>query len=318
MGKKVDLFVIAIAAAALCGVLFPISGRAADIHSTLNTVGIGILFFLYGSRHSLRNTLGALADFRVHGSITVMTFGIFPLLSLATATLTSSFLPPGLTTGILFIGLLPSTVQSAIAMTVAAKGNVTQAVLTASLSNVLGIVLTPLLAIAVFHQHASIDPLAALTTVLVVVLGPFMAGQLAFSLMGPRWARLATKTSFFDRVPLISVVYASFSLAATSGVWESLTLTVMILLVAILIVLFGTGFLISTWLGRAVKLATQDRRVMQFAGSHKSLVIALPLSAVLFDPSSVSMVILPLMVYHQIQIVLSSILAARFAASATS
>ena len=220
----IDTFLLALLAVVALAALFPASGTVGDLLSIVTKVAIALLFFLYGARLSPTEAMHGLRRWRLHLLVLAATFVAFPLLGLAASALVPSVLTPGLYTGVLFLCLVPSTVQSSIAFTSIAHGNVPAAIVSASLSNILGIVLTPLLVVLLMHTTGAprIDASAVLDIVLQLLL-PFVAGQLLRRWLAPWVHRHALVTKAFDRGSILLVVYTAFSMSMTEHIWSTVS-----------------------------------------------------------------------------------------------
>ena len=309
---RIDPFIAAILGAVALACLLPASGVVADGFGVATNVAVGLLFFLYGARLSTREALDGLRHWRLHAVVLAATFVLFPLLGLALVRL--PFLTPELVAGVLFLCVLPSTVQSSIAFTSIARGNVAAAVCSASLSNLAGIVFTPLLvALLLSGSGAGVDGPAVLGIVLQL-LAPFVAGQLARRWIGEWLTRNAAPLKVFDRGSILLVVYTAFSEGMTEGIWQRLDLGHLAALVAVCCVLLGVVLLATGFGARALGFAAGDRITILFCGSKKSLASGLPMATVLFGHAQVGLIVLPLMMFHQLQLIVCATLARRYAA----
>ena len=292
--------------------LVPARGAASGVVDAATTVAIGLLFFLYGARLSTREAVHGLRHWRLHTTVLAATFVVFPLLGLAVALLPERLLPVPLATGVLFLCCLPSTVQSSIAFTSLARGNVPAAVVAASLSNVLGVVVTPLLAALLLSTRGGFSA-ASLLDIGLRLLAPFVAGQLARPLIG-RWV-LAHRARLLvvDRGSILLVVYSAFGAGMVAGVWRELTGPSLVVLLAVEVVLLAVVLALTWWGARGLGFDPGDRTTILFCGSKKSLSSGLPMAGVLFAGHAVALVVLPVMLFHQIQLMVCAAIAARLA-----
>jgi sodium/bile acid cotransporter 7 len=212
----------------------------------------------------------------------------------------------------LFLTLLPSTVQSSIAFTAIARGNVAAAVCSASFSNLLGIIVTPALVALLMQGDGGIS-LASVETIVLQLLVPFVAGHLLRPLIGGLVARHKPVLSVVDRGSILLVVYSAFGAAVVGGLWHRLSPTDLAIIVALCVALLA-AVLVATWLlGRVMGLKLEDAIVLQFCGSKKSLASGVPMAGVLFPAAQVGVVLLPLMLFHQIQLIACAVIARRYA-----
>ncbi|WP_191229273.1 bile acid:sodium symporter family protein [Aurantiacibacter xanthus] len=307
---KIDTFILLLLGTVGLASLLPARGVGADIAGGAADVGIVALFFLHGARLSRQAVIEGLRHWRLHATVGAVTYGVFPLLGLGIALL--PFIDPWLRTGLVFLTLLPSTVQSSIAFTAMARGNVAGAVCSAAFSNLAGIVITPVLvALMLTGEQGGISGDAVLTIVVQLLL-PFVAGHLLQPLIGKWIARQRALLLVVDRGSVLMVVYAAFSAAVVEGLWSRVSPADMVTIVALSALLLAF-VLVFTWLvGRWLGFSREDVIVLQFCGSKKSLATGVPMAGVLFPAATVGAVILPLMVFHQLQLMVCAVLAARY------
>jgi len=300
---------------ALASVL-PCQGQAAVVFGHVTTVAIGLLFFLHGAKLSREAMLSGLTNWRLHLVVLTSTFVMFPLLGLAMKPLVTSVLPPELYVGILFLCTLPSTVQSSIAFTSVARGNVAAAVCSASASNFVGIFVTPLLVGTLIVQGASAPGGSTLQAVLSIVeqlLLPFLAGQFLRPWIGTWVDRHKPMLKIVDQGSILLVVYTAFSESVNEGLWHKLSLPTLIGLGVLCCVLLAIALGLATFASRRLGFSREDEITIVFCGSKKSLSSGVPMAKVLFAPGALGMVILPVMLFHQIQLMVCAVLAARWA-----
>ncbi|WP_084701495.1 bile acid:sodium symporter family protein [Streptacidiphilus anmyonensis] len=310
----VDPYLLAILGTVGLAALFPARGGAAHAVSLATEVAIGLLFFLYGARLSPRAALDGAKQWRLHLTILLATFALFPLLGVAAQALTAPVLGTSLAKGVLFLTLLPSTVQSSIAFTSIAGGNVAAAVCAASFSSLVGIALTPLLTAALMGGSARVDAGSAVDLLLQLLL-PFLAGQLSRRWIAGWISRHKPALTLVDRGSILLVVYGAFSEGMVAGVWSSLSLARLALLLGVCLTLLFAVLGVTTLAGRRSGFSREDRIVLIFCGSKKSLASGLPMAAVLFPASAVSLTVLPLMLFHQIQLMACTVIARRMQAT---
>lgn len=310
MRVRPDPFLILLLGAAGTAVLLPARGAAAGVVDVAVTAGIALLFFGYGVRLSAAEALAGLRSWRLHATVLTATFVLFPLVGLAALLLPGWLLPAPLVTGVVFLCCLPSTVQSSIVFTGIAGGNTPAAVVAASASNVLGVLLTPLLATLLLATGGGVDA-AVLGDVALRLLVPFAAGQLARPLLGARLARHRRGGALLDRGSVLLVVYAAVGEGVVAGVWGQLTPGTLAVLAGVCVLLLAT-VLAATALGsRALGFAAADRIAIVFCGSKKSLSTGVAVAGVLFAGPVAALVVLPLMIFHQIQLMACATIAAR-------
>jgi sodium/bile acid cotransporter 7 len=300
---------------ALASVL-PCQGQTAQVFGNITVVAIGLLFFLHGAKLSREALLSGLTNWRLHLVVLASTFVMFPLLGLAIKPFVGGVLPPELYVGILFLCTLPSTVQSSIAFTAVARGNVAAAVCSASASNFVGIFVTPLLVGTLIVQGASAPGGSTLDAVLSIVkqlLLPFLAGQLLRPWIGAWIDSHKPLLKIVDQGSILLVVYTAFSESVNEGLWHKLSLPTLIALGVLCCVLLAIALGLATFASRRLGFSREDEITIVFCGSKKSLSSGVPMAKVLFAPGALGMVILPVMLFHQIQLMVCAVLAARWA-----
>lgn len=310
---KLDPYLLALAGVVLLAALFPAAGiwqaRLEDIVHT----AIATLFFLYGIRLSPRQVRDGLLHWRLQALVFAATYGLFPLIGLATARLVRPWLDPWLTTGILFLSILPSTVQSSIAFTSIARGNVPAALSSASLSNIAGVVVTPVLASVVLTAGAHSMPTGAIKAISLQLLLPFAIGQAARPLIGSWSVRWKSVTSLFDRGCILLVVYAAFSAGVVEGVWHRLDAGSLALILLVDILVLAVILSVTTHLSRLLRFDKQDEIAIVFCGSKKSMATGIPMASVLLPTTGVALAVVPLLIFHQLQLFVCALLAKRYA-----
>jgi sodium/bile acid cotransporter 7 len=306
----IDPYVLLLLGTVGLAALLPARGTAADVASGASTAAIAFLFFLYGARLSTGEALEGLKHWRLHVTVLACTFLIFPLLGIAARGLVPVLLTQPLYQGLLFLTLVPSTIQSSIAFTSIARGNVPAAICAGSFSSLVGIVLTPLLAAALLGGSGGGFSAHSLVTIVLQLLVPFLGGQLLRPWIGGFVARHKKVLGLVDRGSILLVVYTAFSEGMVRGIWHQVSPVRLGGLLAVEAVLLGV-MLILTWYGtRALRFGREDRIAIQFAGSKKSLASGLPMASVLFGAHA-SLAVLPLMLFHQMQLMVCAVIAKR-------
>lgn len=311
---NMDGFTMALVATVGLATVLPVQGQIAQGVHYLAEAAIALLFFLHGARLPREEVVAGMAHWRLHLLIFSLTFVAFPLIGWAVvATLPHSLLPPALAIGVQFLCLLPSTVQSSIAFTSMARGNVAAAVCSSTLSNISGILMTPLLVALFLKVQGTALSLDTLQTIAAQLLLPFVAGQLLRRWVGAWAARHKTMLKFTDRGSILLVVYIAFSEAVVNGLWLQVPPAALGMVVLIDCAILAAFLVGTTLLSRRLGFSRADEAVIVFCGSKKSLVSGVPMAGVLFAPATAGLVLLPVMVFHQIQLMVGAILARRYA-----
>lgn len=315
---RIDPFILGILAVAGIAFLVPARGQGAGIASVVSEVGVGALFFLYGARLSTSEALAGLRHWRLHVTILVATFVLFPLLGIATKALVPAVLTPALSAGVIFLCALPSTVQSSIAFTSIARGNVAAAICSASFSSLIGIVVTPLLVGLLLRTTGGGFSLHSGISIMLQLLLPFIAGQIARRWIGGWIAAHRKVLSRADRCTILIVVYTAFSEGVVAGIWHQVRLISLAGLLGVNLALFFVMLGVLKFVSARLGFDRADRIAIVFCGSKKSLASGLPMATVLFPAGSVGLVVLPLMLFHQAQLMICAVLARRWGAQAQS
>lgn len=306
----VDAYILALIGTVVLAALLPASGGAADVAGGASTGAVALLFFLYGARLSTAEAMEGLKHWRLHLTVLVCTFVAFPLLGLAARGLVPYVLTPRLHDGFLFLCLVPSTIQSSIAFTSIARGNVPAAICAGSFSSLAGIFLTPVLAATLLGNSGGGFSADALLKIGVQLLLPFVAGQLLRRWIGGFITRHKKVLGLVDRGSILLVVYTAFSEGMVAGIWHQVTLPRLGALLGAEAVLLAL-MLAVTWYGaKRLGFGRDDRIAIQFAGSKKSLASGLPMASVLFGAHA-SLAVLPLMLFHQMQLMVCAVIAKR-------
>ncbi|WP_067830748.1 bile acid:sodium symporter family protein [Nocardia inohanensis] len=313
----IDGFILSILAVVAVASVFPARGDAAEVVSWLTKIAIALLFLLYGTRLSPQEALAGLKHWRLHVTVLACTFVLFPLIGLAARVLVPHILTADLYTGLLFLCLVPSTVQSSIAFTSIAKGNVAGAIVSATVSNLLGVFLTPALVILLMNTtgQARVDP-SAIVDIVLQLLVPFFLGQLIRPKVIGWLKRHAEPTKLVDRGSILLVVYSAFSAGMVEGIWHALSPWRILALAVVCMVMLALVLAATMLIGRGEHFDRADRIVVVFCGSKKSLATGLPMATVLFAGAPVGLIVLPLMMFHQIQLITCAALAQRWARTA--
>jgi sodium/bile acid cotransporter 7 len=312
-----DRFVLALAAVVVTATVIPCDGAGAKDFAALAKIAIALLFFLQGARLSREAIINGLTHWRIHCVTSSLTFAVFPAIGLLISALFPGLLPSMLWMGVLFACALPSTVQSSIALTSIADGNVAAAVCAATISSLLGIVLSPLLFGVMSKLHGGgIDP-HGIWQIILQLLAPFALGQLLRPWIGGWAARNRTLLAVTDRSSILLVVYTAFSAAVVHGIWHRVPAITLLTLGLVMALLLGVGLLVAVLGARALALGKPDEVAVVFCGSQKSLVVGVPMASALLGDAMAGTLLLPIMIYHPMQLVVGAWLSRRYAAAAT-
>lgn len=307
-----DPFLLSLIGTVVLATFLPCQGAAVPVFQWLAIIVIGIMFFLQGARLSRKAVVDGLTAWRLHLLILCCTFVLFPLLGLALHLVFPALLQDEVWLGILFLCCLPSTVQSSIAFTSIGGGNVPAAVCAATASNIFGIFITPFLVGLVLARHGAQG--GGVMAIVLQLLLPFVLGQILQPWIGAWAVRNKKILSLTDRGSILIVVYLAFSDAVMQGLWHKLPPSQLGMIALVDFMLLACVLILTAVTSRAAGLPLRDEIAVVFCGSKKTLASGVPMANVLFPPASVGLIVLPLMIYHQIQLFICAVLARRFAA----
>jgi sodium/bile acid cotransporter 7 len=310
---KIDPFLLIMLATVALASVLPASGTGAVAVDWVTTLAITLLFFLHGVRLKRETLIAAASDWKIHVLIMAFTFALFPLLGLGLKAAVPGALPPALWIGVLYLCALPSTVQSSIAFTSIARGNVAVAVCAAAFSNLVGVMVTPFLSSALLGTAGGVSTDQVLKIASELLL-PFVVGHLMRPLLGA-WAERNRKLLMFtDRGTVVLAVYASFSAAIVEGLWHKVAPGQLAVLLALCLLLLALVLGITMGVARALGYARPEEIAIMFVGSKKSLASGVPMAKIIFPPAIAGAVILPIMIFHQAQLMACASIARRYAA----
>lgn len=311
--RVIDGFVAALLVVGVAASLLPCRGNAAIFFEFVTDAGIVLLFFLHGAKLSREAIVDGMLNWRLHLASLAVTFALFPILGLLLIRIPG--LDPGLVAGSLYLTLLPSTVQSSIAFTSIARGNVPAAVCAATLSNLLGMFLTPVL-VALLMQvpggqvRVSLD---SVKNIALQLLLPFVVGHCLRPWIAAWIARHKSLVGLMDRGTILLVVYTAISAAVVDGLWSRLSVVSLMVMAILSCGLLALVLVVCWSLGPWLGLNREDSIVLLFCGSKKSLASGVPIAGTLFPAAQVGLIILPLMIFHQIQLIACAVIAKRLA-----
>jgi sodium/bile acid cotransporter 7 len=315
---KFDWFLKGMIAAVVLAFVFPEPGaHGGFLHpEVLNKLGIALVFYLNGmslSMHSLRQ--GA-TRWRVHVLVQLSTFVVFPLLGLGLMQVGRDWISADLLLGYFYLCALPSTVSSSVALTVAAKGNVPVALFNATLSSLIGVVLTPFwMALAMGHEGQPLDVLPVMVDLLVWVILPLAAGQLSRPWLNAWASRHKAYITKVDRLTILTLVYTSFSDSVQQGIWTNYGSSVLLQTLVICALLFLIVYTFTQFSSRLLHLSEEDRIAAVLCGSKKTLASGVPMAHLIFGAHpALGLILIPIMLYHPLQLAVGGFLSQRWAA----
>lgn len=317
MFKKLlpDPFLTVLMATLVLATFLPAQGQWATVVNWLANITIVLLFFFHGAKLARSAVLSGVTHWRMHLMILACTFVLFPILGLILARLMPDLLSPALWTGVLYLAALPSTVQSSIAFVSIARGNVPAAIASASASQLAGVFLTPILVSVMIGGDGSGDMLGGISQVALLILLPFIVGHLSRPLLVEWITRYKKVIGLTDRATIILAVYSAFSAAVLEGIWSQLPVEQFVRLFGLCIGLLVLLLLLTRTLARLARFSREDEIVVVFCGSKKSLVQGVPMARVLFTGPDLGLILIPLMIFHQLQLMACAWIANRYAST---
>jgi len=314
---RLDPMMIKLIITVLLATFLPAKGVFVDIFDYLTTAAIALLFFMHGAKLSREKIIAGSSHWRLHLWIMFSTFVLFPIIGLLIVWWHPVNVSAEIYTGFIYLCILPATVQSAIAFTSMAGGNVAAAVCSASASSLLGVFISPLLVNLVMdvHSNAPSNGLEQVGKIMLQLLVPFVLGHLS-----RRWIAgwvekhrgLIGKT---DQTSILLVVYSAFSEAVVNGIWHRVGIDTLLWILAGCVLLLALVLAINLLASRLFGFNRADEIVVLFCGSKKSLANGVPMANILFPASSVGIIVLPLMIFHQVQLMVCSWIAQRYKVS---
>lgn len=310
--RVLDPFTLTLVCTVLLASFFPAQGSFVGFFEGLTTAAIALLFFMHGAKLSREAIISGSSHWRLHLWVMSSTFILFPVLGVLFTWWAPVNVSPEIYTGFLYLCILPATVQSAIAFTSIAGGNVAAAVCSASASSLLGIFLSPLLVGMVMHVQGASGSLQQVGSIMLQLLVPFVAGHLSRPLIGEWVARHKKWIGKTDQTSILLVVYSAFSEAVTHGIWHKVGAGSLLFIVVASLVLLGIVIAVNIFVARRLGFNKADEITIVFCGSKKSLANGIPMANILFPVATVGMMVLPLMIFHQLQLMICAVMARRY------
>ncbi|WP_198341879.1 bile acid:sodium symporter family protein [Oceanisphaera avium] len=310
-----DNFTLILLAVVAAATLFPAQGQGAVFFDGLTVAAIALLFFMHGAKLSRQAIIAGMMHWRLHSLVFACTFIMFPIIGVLAKPILIPLIGDKLYMGMLFLCVLPGTVQSAIAFTALAKGNVPAAVCSASASSIIGILLTPLLVALLMQVDASEGPSAlhSIGSISMQLLLPFVVGHGMRPLIG-NWVDNHKKSlSRLDQTSILLVVYTALSASVVEGLWNTVLPKTLLSLTLVCCVLLAIVLWLTAWLGAHLGFNREDRITIVFCGSKKSMATGVPMAQVLFAGPLLGPALLPLIIFHQIQLMVCAVLAQHYA-----
>lgn len=317
MKFKPDWFLCGMAVAVAIAWFFPDPGaRGGWLHPEILTkAGVALIFFLHGLTLSFAALKAGMLRWKLHLVVQVTTFLIFPLIGLLTLWTAGDQLSESLRIGVFYLCALPSTVSSSVAMTAAARGNIPGAVFNATFSSLLGIFLTPLWIGVLLKSGGQSLPLGKVILDLILwLMLPLAAGQVLRPLFGAFAMKHKKRISLVDRLTILLLVYTSFCDSVKQGVWSNQSTSMIVGIALGSVALFFLVMSLVNAVSRALHFPEEDRIAAIFCGSKKTLASGVPMAQLIFGSHpGIGLILLPIMIYHSLQLIICASLASRWA-----
>ena len=306
-----DRFTILLIGMLVLATFLPVSGQVAHYFNILTTVAIAVLFFLHGAKLSREAVVEGMLHWKMHVLVFTFTFVIFPAIGLVAKPILEPLLGQQLYWGFLFLCFLPSTVQSSIAFTSIARGNVAGAVCSASFSNIIGMLITPIL-VSYFilgQQQHGFDPMQSIVQIMLLLLLPFVLGQLLRPYIIQYLLKRPSVVRAFDQGSILMVVYGAFSSAVVAGLWQQVSGLMLFYLTLACSSLLTVVMLLAWYMPQWLRFNRADQITIFFCSSKKTLASGVPMAQILFIGQPLGIIVLPIMIFHQIQLMVCAAIA---------
>ncbi len=317
---KFDGFLVAMLMAVALALLWPAPGAADGyLHlGVITQVGVALVFFFHGVMLAPQAIRAGFKKWRLHLLVQLTTFVAFPVFGVLLYWSMRSVLSSELRLGFVLLCAMSSTITSSVAMTAMAKGDVAAAMFNASVSGLIGMLMTPLLVQVMTGTGQHMVPFShAITGILMTLAVPLVLGQAMRAVLLPRLAPHKAWLNKLDRVVIVLIVYTSFCESTAAGVWASFAWLQLLLTALLALVLLGVMLMATRYVARAAGFSREEEIAAVFCASKKSLASGAPIAKILFvGHPGLGLIMLPLMLYHQIQLLVCTVLARRYARSA--
>jgi sodium/bile acid cotransporter 7 len=302
-----DRFILILLGTIALASVLPVRGGQVAVANIAASVAVFIIFFLHGIKLSRAQVIAALTNWRVHLALSLFIFGVMPLAGLGLSRLLDNWMAPLLAIGVLYIGVLPTTVQSATTYTSLAHGNTAISVVASALNNLAAIIVTPLLFAFLAGRGSGVSLSGDLgIKIAMILLLPFFIGQMLQRWLKPWVMRNPSVVRFFDQGSIAVAVYVAFSAAVVDGIWSKVPAGDFAIVALAVVLMLAIGFGGAWAMGGLLQLNRADRIATLFAGAHKSIAVGAPMAALLFPAGAAGMVLLPILLYHLLQLMISA------------
>jgi sodium/bile acid cotransporter 7 len=314
---KIDRFVLFIIAVIAAAYFFPgwATYEGNICIDSISSIGVSIIFFFYGLKLSFEKLRAGLKNWKLHLLVQSSTFILFPLVIFLLYPLATNTAYKTIWLALFFLAALPSTVSSSVVMVSMAKGNIPAAIFNASLSGIIGIALTPLwMGLFLQSTDTAYDFGSIYLKLILEIIAPVVIGIALQPRLGSFVQQRSAKLALFDKAIILLIIYKSFAESFAQHVFETVSLTTLILLFVVVLALFFAMYALTGYLARQLHFSQADQITTQFCGTKKSLVHGTVFSKILFtNAMPVGILLLPLMLFHALQILIVSVIAGKLA-----
>ena len=315
MKLKVDGFVLSVIAVIGIAYVFPQWGTPESKIpiDTISAIGISLIFFFYGLKLSPTKLKAGIKNWKLHLLVQGSTFLIFPLLVLIFRPFIQNEAQETIWLAFFFLAALPSTVSSSVVMVSMAKGNIPAAIFNASISGIIGVVLTPLwMGLFVQSAQTDFDFTDIYIKLFVQIILPVVVGILLQRFLGEFAQKYNKRLTLFDKSVILLIIYKSFAESFEGDIFSTVSVLDLLMLFVAVLILFGIVFSLTGFLAKKMRFNTADQITAQFCGTKKSLVHGTVFSKIIFgNLASIGVILLPLMIFHAIQLLIISTVASR-------
>jgi sodium/bile acid cotransporter 7 len=310
-----DKFVIAVGAVIALAYVFPhLGGKNSPLPlDQISGIGIGLIFFFYGLKLDRSQLRSSLKNWKLHFLIQGSTFILFPLIVLVFYPFVKSESAFVIWLSFFFLASLPSTVSSSVVMVSIAKGNVAGAIFNASMSGLIGIIITPLwMGLFLQQMENDFNPGPVYAKLFTEILAPVITGLILQKYWGRYALKYSRHLSFFDKSVILLIIYKSFSESFESDIFAPVSILDLLWIFLAVILLFLVVYGLTGFLSKRISFSKEDQITAQFCGTKKSLVHGTVYSKILFPATIPSgLILVPLMIFHTLQILFISIMAGK-------
>ncbi|WP_372754989.1 bile acid:sodium symporter family protein [Labilibaculum sp.] len=315
MKIKIDGFIVSVVAVICIAYFFPAWGTHENKFpiNTISAIGISLIFFFYGLKLSPSKLKAGVKNWKLHLLVQSSTFFIFPLLILLCRPLIQNEEQEIIWLAFFFLAALPSTVSSSVVMVSIAKGNIPSAIFNASISGIIGVVLTPLwMGLFVHNAQTDFNFIDIYIKLIVQIILPVIVGSILQRFFGEFARKHGKLLTLFDKSVILLIIYKSFAASFDENIFNSVSIYDLLMLVTAVLALFTILFFLTGFLAKKMKFNTEDQITAQFCGTKKSLVHGTVFSKIIFgNIATIGIILLPLMLFHALQLLIISMVASK-------